>query len=52
MDNKDEAIIELARMARLLLEQIVLDGKCPGILHNAITNKIDYYASFAAVPAV
>ena len=52
MDDKDEAIIELAHVARKLLEQLCTDGTVYGIFAEAITNKIDYYASFAAVPAV
>lgn len=47
MDDKDVAITELAHVARKLLEQIRDTSNLPGILDQAITNKIDYYASFA-----
>lgn len=47
MDERDEAIIELAHVAEKLVEALREAGKLPGIFGEAITNKIDYYRSFA-----
>jgi hypothetical protein len=44
---KDEAIRELAHVARELLEGIQANTLVPGIFIQALTSKIDYYESLA-----
>jgi hypothetical protein len=48
-DPKDEAIRELAHVARCLLEAATADGNAtvPGAFKIAVSNKIEYYASKA-----
>lgn len=48
--DQDVAIIELAHVARALLKAVTEnnpDKPVPAMFQEAITNKIEYYASFA-----
>ena len=47
MDEKDEAIKELAHVARVLLEGIQANMVVPSIFAQVLAHKIDYYASRA-----
>ena len=46
---KNEAIHELAHVAEALLEQLRTNGDLPGILDEAVGNKIDYYRNAATI---
>lgn len=48
MDDKDTAIIELAHTAENLLKAARDAGIVPGILNEAISNKIEFYRRFAS----
>ena len=44
-DERDEAIIELAHVARELLNGVIDKGEIPASIYGALRNKIEYYAS-------